>query len=159
MKPILKIALPALLLVAACSDEEQPADSRARAYYQLDSLVTVESVFVTLNDGAQTWSFKPADFSRSDTDTLLYFSPEVKTRIGGTLAVEFALFTPTGEAIAEGEFGLPMSPNWRWTIAIIHSITDPSVDCSDCQGSDRFEILIPGHVDEWIYVLWRGGRT
>ena len=159
MKAFPIIILAVLLLIAACSDEEQAADSRARAYFELDSLVTVESVFVTMSDGSKSWGFKPDDFSRSDSDTMLYFSPEVQTRIGGTLEVEFSLFTPGGETIAEGAFGLPMSPNWSWTIAIIHSITDPSVDCTDCQGSDKYDILIPGHDGEWIYILWRGRRS
>lgn len=159
MKTFLTILLPIVLVIAACSDDEQQADSRARAYYERDSLVTTESVFVTLKDGSKIWNFAPADFGKSDTDTTLYFSPEVQTRDGGTLVVEIALFTAGGQTIAEGEFDLPMSPNWRWTLAIIHSITDPSVDCSDCQGSDRYEIQVPGHVGEWIYVLWRGGKT
>jgi hypothetical protein len=159
MKKFLTILFPVLLLITACSEEEQPADSRARAYYERDSLVTIESVFITMKDGSKSWGFKPDNFSRSDSDTMLYFTPEVQTNIGGTLDVEFSLFTPGGQMIAEGEFGLPMSPNWSWTFAIIHSITDPSVDCSDCQGSDKYEILVPGHDGEWIYVLWRGRRT
>jgi len=159
MKTFLTILFPVLLLFTACSDDEQQADSRARASYERDSLVTIETVFVTLKDGSKTWDFAPSDFRRSETDTILYFSPEAQTRDGGTLEVEIALFTAGGQTIAAGEFDLPMSPNWRWTLAIIHSITDPSVDCSDCQGSDRYEIQVPGHDGEWIYVLWRGGKT
>ncbi len=153
------ILLAVLLAATACSDDEQSADSRARTYFEKDSLITTESVFVTMKDGSRTWDFKPQDFRRSDSDTLIYFGPEVQTRIGGTLEVEITVFTTGGQTIAEGEFGLPMSPNWRWTIAIIHSSTDPSVDCDDCQGSDRYDILVPGHDNEWIYVLWRGGKT
>jgi hypothetical protein len=151
--------LVALAMLAACSDELSPADSRVRAYYERDSLVTTESVYVTLEDGASTWDFKPGDFNRSDADTALFFTREVQTRGQGTLRAKIELFAAGAGIIAEGEFSLPISPNWRWTIAIIHSIADPSVDCSDCQGSDRYEIQVPGHDDEWIYVLWRGGKT
>lgn len=159
MKPILTVLLPVLLVAAACSDDEQPAQARARAYYQLDSLITTESVFVILKDGSQTWDFKPADFARSEADTLLYFTPEVETRFEGNLNVEIALFTSEGATIAEGEFNLPLSPNWRWTLGIIHSVTDPVADCEDCVGSDQFEIMVPGHDNEWIFILWRGSRV
>jgi hypothetical protein len=159
MKNTLTILIPLLLFAAACSDDEQPSDSRARAYYELDSLITVESVYVTFKDGSTTWGFQPDDFVKSDTDTLLYYAPQFKTRDGGTLTIEFQLFTPGGQTIAEGIFDLPMSPNWSWNIGFVHAATDPVADCSDCVGSGEFEILIPGHDDEWIFVLWRGRKT
>lgn len=159
MKHTLTILIPLLLLLAACSDDEQPSDSRARVYYQLDSLVTDESVYVTFSDGAKSWGFAPDDFVKNGTDTSLYFSPQVKTRDGGSLNIEFTLFTPGGTLISEGVFVLPMSPNWSWNIGIVHSATDPVLDCSDCVGSGQFEILVPDHENEWIFVVWRGNRT
>jgi len=159
MRNTLTILIPLLLLAAACSEDEQTADSRARVYFELDSLLTDESVFVTLKDGSKSWGFQPDDFVKSGTDTLLYFAPQVKTRDGGALNMEFRLFTPGGQLIAEGDFDLPMSPNWSWNLGIIHSATDPVADCSDCVGSGEFEILVPGHDDEWVFVVWRGGKT
>jgi hypothetical protein len=159
MKYPFSILLPLLLLAAACSDETEPADSRARAYYQLDSLVTTESVYVTFKEGSKSWGFVPKDFVRSGSDTTLYFAPEVKTTEGGALTIEFRVFTPDGQTIAEGEFDLPKSPNWTWKIGIVHAATDPVANCSDCVGSGEFEIQVPGHEDEWIFVLWRGNKT
>jgi hypothetical protein len=159
MKNVLTILLPLLLLAAACSEDEQTADSRARVYFELDSLLTVESVFVTLKDGSTSWGFQPDDFVNSSADTTLYFAPQVKTSEGGALNMEFRLFTPGGQLIAEGDFELPMSPNWSWNFGIIHSTTDPVADCDDCVGSGEFEILVPGHDEEWIFVVWRGGKT
>jgi hypothetical protein len=101
----------------------------------------------------------PADFVRSDSDTTLYYAPEVKTTEGGALTIEFRVFTPGGQVIAEGEFDLPKSPNWTWKIGIVHAASDPVVNCSDCIGSGEYEIQIPGHENEWIFVLWRGNKT
>lgn len=149
-------AVLAAAAVTACSDDQAPADSRARAYFQRDSLITLESVFVTLKDGSTVWDFKPENFRRGDSDTTLFWSPDVQTMSAGNLSVELAVFTAGGQTISEGTLSLPLSPNWRWKLGIIHAVTDPSVGCDDCIGSSKFDIQIPGYDNQWIYVLWRG---
>lgn len=145
-----------LAITAACSDDPVPTDNRASVYFEKDSLITSESVFVTLNDGEKIWDFKPVNFRPSDTDTLLYLGPEVQTTDAGSLLMELDLFTPGGVSIASGSLKVPMSPNWRWSFGIFHAATDTPIGCDDCFGSSTFEIDIPGHEDERIFVVMRG---
>jgi len=153
--PLLLLAL-ALAITAACSEDQVPTDNRANVYFEKDSLITTESVFVTLNDSEKIWDFKPENFRQSDTDTLLYLGPEVQTADAGSLLMELSLFTPGGVTIASGSVKVPMSPNWRWSFGIFHAATDTPIGCEDCFGSSTFEIEIPGHEDERIFVVTRG---
>jgi hypothetical protein len=152
--PLLVLAL--VVAITACSDDPVPTDNRARVYFEKDSLITDESVFVTLNDGEKIWDFKPVNFQPSDTDTLLYLGPEVQTADAGSLLMEFSLFTPSDVLIASGTVRVPMSPNWRWSLGISHAATNTPIGCDDCFGSSAFEIEIPGHEDERIFVVMRG---
>lgn len=147
----------AVVVVVACSDDtQQPSDSRARISFREDSLITMESVYVTMKAGGASWSFQPQNFQRDDADTTLFLAPEVKTSDSGTLNVTIRLVTPGGVEYSDGSLTAALSPNWRWNFEIVHALTDPAVDCSNCVGSSQFEIKEQGLADGFIYVLWRG---
>lgn len=153
--PLLILAL-SLAITAACSEDQVPTDNRANVYFEKDSLITTESVFVTLNDSEKIWDFKPENFRPSETDPALYLGPEVQTTDAGSLIMDLDLFTPGGVLIASGTVRVSMSPNWRWSFGISHATTDPSIGCDDCFGSSAFEIEIPGYEDDRIFVVMRG---
>lgn len=156
MKKILASLLLATLLLAACSKDEDPADSRARVFYNLDSLVTIESVFVTLDDGNSTWNFKPHNFKPTAADSTLFTSPEVQTLGDGQLRMTFQLKTSNGDSFCSGSLKAPISPNWRWTFEILHARRDFAIACPDCWNITEYDIVGEAYADEAINILWRG---
>jgi hypothetical protein len=146
--------LSAALLAAACSEEERVSDSRARVYYKADTLITMKSVYATLDDGSSVWNFKPHNFFPLSDDLDRFASPEVQTGSEGTLRMTFHLDDTTGTTFSSGSISAPLSSNWRWQFELVHG--DSLLACIDCVTTRRFNITAPGHANEWIYVLWRG---
>jgi hypothetical protein len=107
-----------------------------------------------MNDGVSVWVFGPGDFTESADDSTLFMSPDVKTRSSGALHMEFRLVSGGDVVFSEGSVTLPLSPNWRWSFEILHSLDDPV--CPDCTSYARFEVLDPNHANEWVFLLWRG---
>jgi hypothetical protein len=109
-----------------------------------------------MKEGGSSWNFQPQNFRRNDADTTLFLGPEVQTSDGGTLSVSFRLLTEGGVEYCDGSLSAAMSPNWRWNFEIVHALTDPSLDCSNCVGSSEFDIKVQGLAEGSIFVLWRG---
>jgi hypothetical protein len=145
-----------VMAVGACSEDERVTDSRARVSFVMDSLVTMEAVYATLDDGASVWDFKPENFRQSTADSVLYLGPEVQTRSDGTLNMSFRLFKPNDQLFSDGTVALPLSPNWRWNLEIVHSVDNPSLGCDDCWGVSEFDIYDQQHAGESVWVVWRG---
>ncbi len=156
MKSRLAYFLLAVLAVGACSEEEQASDSRARVYYIQDSLLSLKSVYVTLDDGNSIWEFEPHNFRRVETDSNRFTSPEVQTQANGTLQMIFHLVTSNGSPFCDGSLVAPLSPNWRWSFEFVHVLKDSVYACSDCIKVSIYEIYDQAHLGESIHVLWRG---
>jgi hypothetical protein len=145
-----------VLVLAACSDNEQASDSRARIFYIEDSLLSTESVYATLDDGSTVWEFEPPDFTRVAPDSNLLAGPEVHTRSSGTLRMTFRLVASGGSTLSEGSLATPLSPNWRWFFEIVHAPKDPPLACSDCIQVTVYDFLDQAYLDDLVYVLWKG---
>jgi hypothetical protein len=157
MKPWIALCLTTILLFAACSEEEQATDSRARIHFDEDSLVSHHWVGVILEDGKTVWDFGPGDFIRSPVDTSLFTTPDVQTQANGILKVTFRLVTEEDSLFSDGSLSAPLSPNWKWSFEMVRAADDPPVACDDCWNVSEFGIYDPAFANEKIYVLWRGG--
>ncbi len=156
MKTKITYFLIAAFIIAGCSKDEQPADSRVRVWFCEDTLVTMSSVHVTIYDGESAWEFKPHNFKRTASDSNCFSSPEVQTQSSGVLEVLFHLDKIDGTTFCDGAFSAHLSPNWRWSFEILHAITDSTWTCIDCIHTTMYEIYDQAHSNESIYVLWRG---
>lgn len=145
-----------IIMMLACSEDEQPTDSRATVSFVQDSLLSPGGVYVTLDDGSTAWAFEPENFKQSPKDTNLFLGPEVQTRAAGTLMMTFRIMDDDENSLSEGSIAAPLSPNWRWSFKLIHAASNLAFDCDGCIRSDDFEILDQDHTDESIYVIWSG---
>jgi hypothetical protein len=157
MRYLIAIGQLMLIILAACSPDPQPADSRARVHFDEDSLVSHRWVNVILEDGQTIWNFGPDDLIRSPVDTSLFTTPEVQTQADGILKMTFRLVTEEDSLFAEGSITGPLSPNWKWSFELVRVPADPPLACGDCLKVDVFGIYDPAFANELIYVLWRGG--
>jgi hypothetical protein len=156
MKFKLTLCLLVALFAAACSDDETPADARARVFFDEDSLVTRTWVSATLNDGESSWKFdSEAFFPGAGTDSMVFATPEVKTRASGKLTMTFRI-EDSATLICSGSVSVPMSPNWRWSLELIRRVNDPVVSCDDCYGSAQFVMNDPRFTGESVFVLFHG---
>jgi hypothetical protein len=151
------ICLALFLAIAACSEEEQPADSRARIHFDEDSLVSHHWVNVILDDGKTVWDFGPWDFMRSPLDESLFTTPEVQTQANGSLTMTFRLVPEADSLFSDGSITAVLSPNWKWSFELVLAPVDPPPACDDCWKVNDFVIYDPAYADKRIYVLWRGG--
>lgn len=151
------ICIAVLFAAAACSEEEQPADSRARVHFDEDSLVSHNWVNVILDDGKTVWDFGPEDLMMSPVDTSLFTTPEVQTQANGILKLTFRLVTEEDSLFSDGSITAPLSPNWKWSFELVLAPIDPPVACDDCWKVSDFAIYDPAYANDRIYVLWRGG--
>lgn len=150
------LLLAAILTMTACGDDEQPSDSRAQIEFNQDTLVTVDWARISMNDGTSAWVFEGDDFTVSAEDTNLFVSPRVRTSAAGTLKMEFQIVAAGDVLFSEGVMYLPLSPNWNWTFEFIHSIDDPILNCDECVGYLRFDVLDPAREQESIFVIYKG---
>jgi hypothetical protein len=157
MRSWINICLAFVLAVSACSEEEQPVDSRARVHFNQDSLVSYQWVNVILDDGKTVWNFGPEDFMRSPLDASLFTTPDVQTQANGNLQMTFRLIPQADSLFSDGTITAVMSPNWKWSFELVLSTTEPPLACDDCWKVSDFTIYDPAYADKRIYVLWRGG--
>jgi hypothetical protein len=157
MRIWITICLAFLLAVTACSDDEQPVDSRARVHFNEDSLVSHQWVNVILDDGKTVWNFGPEDFMRSPLDTSLFTTPDVQTQANGTLRMIYRLIPEADSLFSDGSITAVLSPNWMWSFELALAPSDPPPACDDCWKVSDFAIYDPAYADKRIYVFWRGG--
>ncbi|MFH1754349.1 MAG: hypothetical protein ABIA59_01485 [Candidatus Latescibacterota bacterium] len=151
------VCLVSIFAIAACSDKEQPADTRARVHFDEDSLVSHQWVHIIIDDDKTAWSFGPGDLMMSPIDTSLFTTPEVQTQADGILTVTFRLITEQDSLFCDGSITAPLSPNWKWSFELVRAPAVPQVSCDDCLKVSAFDIYDPAFADQAIFLLWRGG--
>lgn len=148
-----RLTLPAvILLVSACGDE-----SRISATATLPSPLGVEMLSVEVRDVDRQFQWTASDF-RPRPDDLALSTPEVETSTSGPdLEVTYQLESG-GAVLSTGTVSVRRNSDWRWTVSIFASTTNPRENCFGCFGSQAFPLAeafrAPGQ--DSIWVVWSG---
>jgi hypothetical protein len=148
-----RLSLPAVVLFAgACGDEARISVTAA-----LPSPLAVEMLSVEVRDVRQRIQWNASDFRPRPEDAALS-TPEVETSTSGPdLEVSYQLESG-GAVVSTGMVTLPRKSDWRWTVTIFASTTNPQEDCFGCFGAQAFPLAealrTPGQDSVWL--VWSG---
>jgi hypothetical protein len=149
-------AILAALVIVSCSEDEQPSYQTGRVVFYQDSVISVQWLKASLNDGQAAWSFEPPNFAPNPDDDTQFLGPQVETVKSGTLRMTFSLVRPDDFVFSSGAVDAPLSTNWSWTFDVMYSVGQPPITGDNYIKTSQFDVHDPAHSSGKIYVIWRG---
>ena len=148
------VGLLAAVLFPACSNEA--SDARLSARFSASAPLSLAMVTVDVTDGTHQWQWTGSDFVATASSPTPQ-TPEHATRNAGTLQLRVQL-SDGSVVVADGEVTLDLRSDWRWTIDIMTSTTDPRSVCFGCVGSRS--VALPSAYRaagrDSLWVVWGG---